>query len=275
MIQVPILTYHANNINGMDYHNNDHVALAADLQLIHQLGLNIVSLDQLMHWRLGHAADSTVENSVVLTCDDGTDFDYLDLDHPDFGVQLSFFNILKQHQDETGQSVHMTNFVIASPEARVILDQCCMVGKGWWSDDWWLTAQQSGIMAIANHSWDHNHGALKNLNINDDSFRHIDTLQQCEQQINQAQNYIQKILGQEHAVKHFAYPYGNHSDYLRFEYLPQNGEELGLMAAFTTEPHHVTPFSDIWAMPRYVCNNDWKDCIELKKILIPQKITCN
>ncbi len=270
MIHVPILTYHANGIDGMAYQNNDHIALAVDLQLIHQLGLRIISLDQLMDWRLGHTADSSVENAVVLTCDDGSDFDFHDLDHPSYGVQVSFLNILKAHQHATAQDVHMTNFVIVSPDARVILDEKCLIGKGWWSDDWWQAAEDSGLMHIANHSWDHNHGVLDNLNVGDDSFHHINNQQQCDQQIRRAQDFLNNQIGNGYQAKYFAYPYGNFSDYLRHEYLPQHGAAIGLQAAFTTDPKHVNKLSDVWAMPRYVCNNDWRDTSQLRQILTQQ-----
>jgi peptidoglycan/xylan/chitin deacetylase (PgdA/CDA1 family) len=267
MLRVPILTYHANNIDGMDYHNNDHVALAADLQLIAQMGLRIITMDQLIDWRLGHEPDSTVKNAVVLTCDDGTDFDFYDLDHPDYGPQTSFFNLLKTHQKQTGQSANMTNFVIVSPEARIVLDEKCLVGKGWWRDDWWQEAHHSGLMFIASHSWDHNHGVLDNQNVNDDSFRHINDKHQCDQQISQAQDYLHSKIGNGYQSKYFAYPYGNFSEYLRFEYLPMFASKLNLKAAFTTIPQHVNQFSKIWAIPRYVCNNDWKNTSQLKRIL--------
>ncbi len=267
MMQVPILTYHANNITGMDYHSNDHIALAADLKLIQQMGLQVISLEQMMKWHSGQAPDTSVENSVVLTCDDGTDFDFHDLDHPDYGPQSSFLNILKNHQSNTGENVHITNFVIVSPQARLVLDDICLVGKGWWNDSWWSTAQNSGIMHIANHSWDHNHAAFDNPNITDDSFHHIDTKPLCEHQIRQAQDYLLKQVGKDYQASFFAYPYGNYSHYLRHEYLPKYGFELGLQAAFTTEPKHVTKLNQIWSMPRYVCNNDWKKPSQLQRIL--------
>ena len=274
MTQVPILTYHANNINGLTYQNNDHVALQHDLQLIHELGFRVISLALLMQWKNGLIADNEVENAVVLTCDDGTWFDYYDVDHPSCGQQISFFNILKNHQQQTQQAIHMSNFVIVSPEARVILDEKCLIGKGWWTDEWWLAAQQSGLMHIENHSWDHNHGVLvnndTNNNINDDSFRCVDNLLACEQQIKQAQQFLQQRLGAGSA-HYFAYPYGNFSDYLRFEYLPENGAELGLEAAFTTEPKHVNQSCDVWAMPRYVCNNDWHNTDQLRQILLKRQ----
>lgn len=264
---VPILTYHANNINGNDYQNNDHVALKNDLQLIHRLGWRIITLDQLMAWHRGEASDATVHQAVVLTCDDGTWFDYYDVDHPFHGHQISFFNLLKNHHNNTGESAHMTNFVIVSPTARTILDEKCLIGQGWWTDEWWSSAQQSGFMSIGNHSWDHNHGVLDNNNHNDDSFRCINDQATCDQQIKQAQIHLQRMLGVDNGSAYFAYPYGNFSDYLRHQYLPEFGAELGLSAAFTTEAAAVTPEHDRWAMPRFVCNNDWRHTDQLAELL--------
>lgn len=266
-MQVPILTYHGNGINGTEYQNNDHVALRADLALIEHLDYRIIRMDTLMAWHAGQLPDSSVAKSVVLTCDDGTDFDYHDLDHPHYGVQRSVLNILKDHQDNTGKKVHMTNFVIVSPEARVVLDEKCLIGKGWWRDDWWQSAQQSGLMDIANHSWDHNHGVLENSNINDDSFRCIADKVACDRQIKQAQKFLNQHIKTDYQSRYFAYPYGNYSDYLRLQYLPEFGSSIGLQAAFTTEPKHVDKATDVWGMPRYVCNSDWHSTSELASIL--------
>ncbi len=266
-MQVPILTYHGNGIDGVDYHNNDHVALAADLELIHQMGFQIISLSQLLEWRLGRLPDSAVEQAVVLTCDDGSWFDYYDVDHPHYGNQTSFFNILKNHQTKHQQLVHISNFVIVSPDARKILDEKCLIGQGWWTDEWWYDAQNSGLMSIENHSWDHNHGVLDNNNINDDTFACIDNQSACDIQIRQSQQHIKTHFEGRHQAEYFAYPYGNYSDYLRHQYLPEYGHQLGLKAALTTEPKHVNLNSDIWALPRYVCNNDWQSAAELRIIL--------
>ncbi len=268
MTQIPVLTYHANNINGNEYQNNDHIALIEDLKLIHQLGFDVISIDQLMAWHGGQVTDDQIKKTVVLTCDDGTWFDFHDVEHSSFGQQISFFNILKNHQQQTGSPVHMSNFVIVSPEARHVLDQTCLVGKNWWQDDWWLTAQRSEIMNIENHSWDHNHGVFDNDNIDDDTFVGIKDLEGCDRQIKQAQRVLKQILEDEYQPQYFAYPYGDYSEYLRFEYLPQFGHQLHLKAAFTTEPKHVTKMSDQWALPRYICNNDWCSTDDLKNILL-------
>ena len=267
MTQVPILTYHATNMDGNEYHNNDHVSLSEDLKLIHDLAFRIISLDVLMAWHCGKVPDTDVKNAVVLTCDDGTSFDYYDIEHQIHGPQTSFFNILKSHKKTTGHDVHMTNFVIVSPEARVVLDEQCLIGQGWWKDDWWQAAQDSGLMHIANHSWDHNHGVFDNDNHNDDTFHHIDTLKQCDRQLRDSQRFLHDHFSQGYSNHYFAYPYGNFSDYLRFEYLPQHGREIGLKAALSAAPEHVNKLSDVWALPRYVCNNDWHSSNDLRKIL--------
>jgi len=265
--RVPILTYHGNNINGLEYTNNDLVAFQADLQLIDAIGWRIITMDQLLAWYAGQLPDEAVKQAVVLTCDDGTWFDYHDLDHPSYGPQKSLFTLLKNHQLATGKQVHMTNFVIVSPEARKRLDQLCLVGRGWWGDDWWQSAQQSGLMSIANHSWDHNHGVLDNNNHSDDSFADIADEASCDQQIKQAQLYLQEKMGIGFNCPYFAYPYGNYSDYLHQKYLPQKARELGLMAAFTTRKDLVSRDTDRWAMPRLVCNYHWNSTTQLADLL--------
>ena len=43
-VAVPVLTYHAMNVNGRDYADNDHVALARDLEWLHAHDWRIVPL---------------------------------------------------------------------------------------------------------------------------------------------------------------------------------------------------------------------------------------
>src|SRR6185312_5851488 len=91
-MRVPVLTYHSNNVGGNDYTNNDHVALAEDLRRIHAAGLRIVPLSQVVDVRLDAADEATVENAIALCCDDGSWFDWHDMDHPTHGRQRSFAN---------------------------------------------------------------------------------------------------------------------------------------------------------------------------------------
>ncbi len=262
MLKVPILTYHSNNVMGNEYHNNDHVALTEDLKLIQKLGLRIITLQQLMQWHKGAADDAEMSQAVVLTCDDGSWFDYYDIEHPHFGKQRSFFNILKDHQKATASTAHISSFVIVSPEGRVELDKTCLAGLGWWTDDWWLDAQNSGLMAIENHSWDHNHVTFHRDFSRDHSFREVNDAASCDYQLKQSQAYLKS---QGIHARFFAYPYGNYSDYLKSNYLPK--QALGIEAAFTTDPQHVTKNSQVWAMPRYVCGEAWQSSDELADIL--------
>ncbi|MDX1555761.1 MAG: hypothetical protein R3212_07030, partial [Xanthomonadales bacterium] len=97
---VPILTYHSQNISGDRTANNDHVALKADLKALHDSGRHIIPLDRLLDWLDGEAPDEAVADAVVLTFDDGCDFDVRDIDYPGQGVQRSFLGILEDFRSE-------------------------------------------------------------------------------------------------------------------------------------------------------------------------------
>src|SRR5688500_11310497 len=101
-MRVPVLTYHSNNISGNDYAGNDHVALAADLRLIHRSGLHIVPLARVVEVLLGEAPASLVEDGVALSFDDGSWFDWHDIDHPSCGPQRGFAGVLRDFVAETG-----------------------------------------------------------------------------------------------------------------------------------------------------------------------------
>jgi hypothetical protein len=138
-LKIPVLTYHSNNVVQNTYAENEHLALASDLRTISELGLTVIPLSRVVDWHLGYVKDDEVSRAVAITLDDGTWFDYYDLDHPTCGVQRSMMNILKDFQARcpSPQSVHATSFVISSPEARSSLDKSCMIGKYWWGDRWW------------------------------------------------------------------------------------------------------------------------------------------
>ena len=50
---VPILTYHSQNIRGDRPADNDHAALASDLDALISAGKHIIPLDRLMDWLEG------------------------------------------------------------------------------------------------------------------------------------------------------------------------------------------------------------------------------
>jgi len=270
-MQIPVLTYHSINVIRNAYAGNDHLALESDLKTISELGFRIIPLSQVVDWHQGELTDEEVSRTVAITFDDGSWFDYYDLYHPTCGMQRSMFNILKDFQDqsETPESVHATSFVISSPEARSSLDKSCMIGKDWWGDQWWLKAQNSGLLDVECHSWDHVHTELDQVAQQDQlkgDFSKVDSLMDAEFQFVRAGEYIGQVLDGKRPTL-FAYPYGKASDYVVNEYLPGFRSRHQFRAAFTTEPKAVTKSDSIWLLPRFVFGHDWKSPQGLTEIL--------
>ncbi len=271
-MRIPVLTYHAVNVNGNDYANNDHVAFAADLRLIDDLGLRIVPL----HWvadQLTGRTDRNLSGCVALSCDDGADFDYRDLDHPGHGPQRSLLNCLNDFIAERGPAaqphLHLTSFVIASPKARAEMDRQCLAGRDWMREDWWPEVTATGLVEIGCHSWEHNHPALGETGIDGTprgSFEVIDNTTRADHEIAQATAYLSSRVGKQ-AVTQFAFPFGQSNAFLIDEYLPNRGAELGLTAAWSTDGRPVTETDNRWNLPRYVCGWHWKSPDELRAIL--------
>jgi peptidoglycan/xylan/chitin deacetylase (PgdA/CDA1 family) len=259
-LSVPVLTYHGVNILENTYAENDHLALTRDLKTIRSLGRPIVPLASVVAWQLGELDGEHVRNAVALTFDDGSWFDYYDLEHPSCGPQRSLFNILRDHRKDSGlEQLHASSFVIASPEARELLDQRGLIGKGWWTDSWWAEAQRSGLMSIESHSWDHVHPQLDQVaqeqNAKGD-FAAVASRADCDRQIAESAAYIRRVAGMGSA-RFFAYPYGQVSDYLAKIYFPKYGANLGYEAAFTTDARPVRRDDDRWRLPRFVFGRDW------------------
>ena len=268
-MRVPILTYHAMNITGNDYSDNDHVAFAEDLRLIHRLDLRIVPVARVVSALLGETAESELENCVALSCDDGAWFDWYDLDHPTFGPQRGFAGILRDFNTATGADVHATSFVIVSPDARAVLDLTCMVGRGWWGGEWWPLAAEGDLIAIESHSWDHNHPTLPVTAQHDQrkgTFKTIETYADADAELRQASDWLDAHCPARR-TRLFAYPWGESNDYLLREYLPQYIAEHRLHAAFATEPRPVDGASDRWLLPRYVCGQHWRTPDQLERLL--------
>lgn len=271
-MRVPVLTYHAVNIAGNDYANNDHVAFAADLRLIDDLGLRIVPLHWVVDQLLG-AANRDLSRCVAMSCDDGSDFDFYDLDHPTHGPQRSLFNCMSDfiaERDVTAQpDLHLTSFVIASSEAREHLDRNCLAGRGWMSDRWWKPALQSGRIAIENHSFDHNHAAIPLPGIGGmqrGSFHPVDNRERADAEIAAATRAIAAVIAPARTTL-FCYPYSHVNDYLRTDYFPGHESAHGMRAAFGDGAAPVTLSSDRWNLPRYICGWHWKSPEELHAIL--------
>jgi peptidoglycan/xylan/chitin deacetylase (PgdA/CDA1 family) len=269
-MKIPILTYHAMKIHGRGYADNDLVGLASDLETVTARGFGIVPLAELVRrWRLSPAALEG-ERLVAFTCDDGSDFDFHDLPHPTAGPQRSVLNILRDFRDaHPAATPHATSFAIASPDARVELDKSCMIGLGWWNDAWWREAAASGLMDIANHSWDHNHEALPERfshGVQRGTFAPIATRALADAEIRDASEFLRaRVPNPGNAL--FAYPYGQFNDYLVDEYFPAFAAALGIEAAFSDAPGYLCAQSNRWTIPRFVFGRDWTSPAGLERIL--------
>jgi peptidoglycan/xylan/chitin deacetylase (PgdA/CDA1 family) len=271
LLSCPILTYHSQNICGDDYAHNDHVALRDDLRVLLQAGRQVVPLDWLLDVFDGSRTAADLAQAVVLTFDDGCDFDVRDLDYPGHGPQRSFAGIFADHIKASGNPplrLHATAFVIANREARRVIDAGSLFGKGWISDDWWRDTDRHGLIAIENHGWDHNHPDLAHPDLAGKQrgrFHTVDTEAQCLQQVVAAAGAIEAVTGR--WPRYFAYPFGESSAWIRSEFFPHYTEAHGCRAALGTEPRPVTPASDRWNLPRYVCGRDWKSAQELLALI--------
>jgi hypothetical protein len=245
------------------------VALREDLGLIQRLGLQVIPLNWLVGWLLGEC-NLDLQNCVCISFDDGVDADVRDLDFPGFGLQRAFVHIMGDFHDEFGfdaqPMLHATSFVIASPGARRVMDEHSLFNRGWMNDDWW-GQDHGGLLAIANHGWDHAHPDLAHAGEQPDGhFLGVNDRLEADRQIAQAAEFIAARNGGRWPDL-FAYPYGHVSDYLPGEYFPAHAHH-GTRAAFTTEPEPVTPGSDRWRLGRYVCGRDWRSDSELETILL-------
>lgn len=246
------------------------VALSEDLAAIRERNFQIVRLSELVRWFRNGMSSASKGGLVALTCDDGGDFDFHDLPHPSHGPQRSVLNRLRDFQRlHPASSPHITSFVIVSPEARVELDKSCMVGRGWWNDDWWRQAVESGLMEIGSHSWDHNHDALPETfshGVPRGTFGTITNRELADLEIRRSHEFLSRVAPNPGA-KLFAYPYGESSEYLRTHYFPAFAPDLGIDAAFGDAPQYLAEGSDIWNLPRFICGRDWKSSDQLCDIL--------
>jgi len=261
-LNAAILTYHSQNIAGNDTSNNDHKALAADLQALHHAGCRFVSVRSMINKLFddnvpGQGADRPM---VCLTFDDGCDFEVHTLEFGTFGMQPGFLsimeNFIQQHGNNAQPDLHATSFVIASPKARQLIDQGSLFGQGHMSDDWWRAAASHPLLDIGNHGWDHNHPDLEEGLYPRGGFTAIETLEHCRQQVVQAGDFIRNITGQWPEI--FAYPFGESSDYIRDEFFPNYSNEHQSLAALGTRAGLVSAQSNRWDLPRFVCGRDWK-----------------
>lgn len=267
-LQVPVLTYHAGNITGNSYQNNDRMAFQSDLYTLHAMGFRIIPLLWLAEWLNGQRLlDAQQGPYVALSCDDGLDHDFIDGTYFEYGPQISLHHILSEFQKDVGvdsqPNAHLTAFVIASATARTQIADKSLKGEQLLNDYWWPEANRSPLMGIENHSWDHRHPDI--YETHKASFIGVDTDELAEQQIIKAKQTIDLITGGESQL--FCYPWGQYNDFLWQHFLPKQGENAGILAAFTCEAKPVNHTTSPWLMPRYVCGHDWHSPQQLQQLL--------
>jgi len=263
-----LLTFHSQNISGNDFATNDHVALDQTLAFLLRRSIRIFSLREVALRLRAGTLDELPARYVGISFDDGTDFDWLPQVHPSAGPQESMGSIVRRHESRRfwppWRCIRATSFVIASPAARRDIESCSPPLK--LSDDWWGAAQLSGLMEIGNHGWDHVHPAVSEVYERPrliEAFHNIDTFDEARRQVHDSADVITSRAGRG-AGQLFAYPYGQVSEYMARDYLPRQDRVL---AAFTTEGVPVTPASDVWRIPRFVCGHHFHDLAELEALI--------
>ncbi|MEO8345850.1 MAG: polysaccharide deacetylase family protein [Betaproteobacteria bacterium] len=279
-----ILTYHSHHMAGLDYASNDHVALRTDLPLLGDAGYRIVSLAELVdRFRAEQSSGSTNshdERIVAITFDDGPEYDAVDHVHPTLGMQRSFLSLMQDFARTPAGNAQpdlcATSFVIACPAARKVMEDVTTPESGAYylhagamNDRWWSEAIDSGLFAIANHSWDHLHPALPRTAHSRQAkadFTQVDNRADANAQILAAARYIDEKTGGR-ASPFFAYPFGQYNRFLVDDYFPGNHSGAGIKAAVTVDgrPLHVT--DSIWTLPRYSCGYNWTSPVDLTQLL--------
>lgn len=264
-----ILAWHSIHVIDNTIAGNDLIAFSEALDMLDRTGWTILPLGEALARLDGGGLP---EKTAVLSADDGSVMDFEAFDHPTCGRQRSLYHRLQAFAAtlpaDTRHVPHLSSFVIASPEARAELDRTDYMSLGVWRDDWWRAANDSGMISIESHSWDHNHGSLETTAQRDNrrgDFTFIDTEAECRIEIDEASDYIARRTGRR--PQFFAFPYGQASEYLRREYLPRRGRDLGLRAALACDPEPVTKAGDRWFLPRYMCGRDWRTASELHTLL--------
>jgi peptidoglycan/xylan/chitin deacetylase (PgdA/CDA1 family) len=268
-LKAAILTYHSQNIAGGETANNDHVALAADLVAMHEAGCSFVPLSSLINGLFDGGPLDINGPLVCLTFDDGCNFDVRSLEFPGHGMQPGFLQIMEDfigvHGNAAQPGMHATSFVIASPQARQLIDRKSLFGKGHMDDDWWFEADAHPLLSIGNHGWDHNHPDLEEERYRRGGFEVVDTHEHCQQQVVRSSEFIGQKTGR--PPRFFAYPFGESSSYIREEYFPLHQDEHRCLAALGTDPGELTKLSDRWNLPRFVCGRDWSSPTDLLALL--------
>ena len=174
------------------------------------------------------------------------------------------------HQKRPGAqpALTLTSFVIASASARAQIDRGAMQAQGALNDNWWRAANDSGLLTVESHGWDHNHPTVSPVVQREQrtgDFFAIDTFAECDMHVRAANQLIESRGGRRPQL--FAYPWTQASAYLRHEYMPKHAEHNGIIAAFGGQSDYITRDSDRWYLPRFVFGPDWNSAAGLRALL--------
>ena len=97
-----ILTFHSQNIAGNDFATNDHVALDRTLQVLREVGVPVLRLATVVRLFRFHLGLLLPKRFVAFTFDDGPDYDWHEIRHPQHGKQKPLAAILRKHRATGG-----------------------------------------------------------------------------------------------------------------------------------------------------------------------------
>ena len=266
-----ILTFHSHNVSGSDHATNDHVALDESLALLARLRIPVLRLLDVVRSLREGRFDELPQRFACITFDDGSAYDWRDLEFPEQGRQPSMYTILRRHSRSVLgliwlRRAHATTFVIASARARSEISAAALGDANLMTDSWWRDAQYSGFMDIGTHGWIHVHPAVSEMSLRPEiteRFDRIETAADAQLQVDEAFDAIHAAAGGD-AGRIFAYPYGQVSEYIAGHYLPA---QRRILAAVTTQPRPVEAGSSPWRIPRYMCGPDWSSEEGLERLL--------
>jgi peptidoglycan/xylan/chitin deacetylase (PgdA/CDA1 family) len=266
-----ILTFHSHNVSGNGYVTNDHVALDRTLAHLSNAGIPVLRLLDVARELRAGTFDTLPGRFACITFDDGSDYDWRDLEFPGHGPQRSMYTILRAHSRSLLglawiRRARATTFVIASAEARREIAAQALGDANLMGDSWWHAAQRSGLMDVGTHGWNHVHPAVSELSSQPDLVERFDRISdeaQARLQVDRAFDSIHAVAGGD-AARLFAYPYGQVSEFIATHYLPAQNR---IVAAVAAEPKPVLASSDPWRLPRHVCGHDWKSEDDLRSLL--------
>lgn len=312
--RVPVIHYHSNDLDydstGVcSYATHSGIALEEDLKIMREEGFTVLPVYWLTEWAVGDRDGSTLPPWVVgITLSDGFNADWYDVNHLKCGYVKSARRLLLEFKDAVANaqpgsrlhgsplppfSPHASSFVIASPVARRKLDDSIYpAGYGtpnaneYFTDDWWLPAQQSGLMEIYNHSTDHDHPSIVGGPFYDTdlqvyiptgggsngqgNFARIDTEQEIRDSVVKAAQFIESKIGAWPDL--FMYPASGWSPELRDVYFPQNSSEHKTYAAFLgygpDEETYLRRGLNRWFLRVFEHRGSWSTPARFREILL-------